>query len=102
MEKDVDFDRVEYATNRELENDDGEKTGHIKMFSYDNELFFYELTCPYCGHEFEDEGELGSRPWWIECPECTRSTNVFRIKDAHDRKVKDRGADTDEAPDVDV
>jgi hypothetical protein len=98
MEKDVDYDRVEYATNRNLENDEGEETGHIKMFSYDNEKFFFDMICPYCEHSFEDEEELGSRTWWIECPECERSTNVFRIKDAHERKVKDRG-DTE---DVDI
>lgn len=97
MEREIDFDRVEYATNRKVENDEGEETGHIQMFSYDNETFIYELTCPYCQHTFEGEDQLGSRPWWIECPECGRSTNVYRIKDAHDRKVKDRkgGEDVD-------
>ncbi|AOV95217.1 hypothetical protein AQV86_04845 [Nanohaloarchaea archaeon SG9] len=97
MEKDVDYDRVEYATNRKVENDEGEETGHIKMFSYDYENFFFELTCPYCQHEFErHDVELGSRPWWIECPECTRSTNVYRIKDKAERE---QGPDDDELPD---
>lgn len=94
MEKEIDYDRVEYATNREVENDEGEQTGYIKMFSYDNELFFYELKCPYCEHVSEGEEELDSRPWWIECPECGRSTNVYRIKDKHEKKVKKRGPDT--------
>ena len=100
MEDNINFDEVEYSTNRKLENDEGEEKGHLKMYSYDNELFHFRMTCPYCGHEFEDKQELGSRPWWIECPECTRSTNVFRIKDAHERKVKDRSPDTPD--DVDV
>lgn len=100
MEREIDFDRVEYATNRKLEDDDGNENGHIKMFSYDNENFIYEMKCPYCGNVQEGEEELGSRPWWIECEDCGRSTNVYRIKDAHERKVKDRGADTDEVPDV--
>lgn len=97
MEKEIDYDRVEYATNREVENDEGEKTGYIKMFSYDNELFFYELKCPHCGHVSEDEEELDTRPWWLECPECGRSTNVYRIKDKHDKKVKKRAPDPDDA-----
>ncbi|MFB6202964.1 MAG: hypothetical protein ABEK01_00575 [Candidatus Nanohaloarchaea archaeon] len=100
MDKDIDFDRVEYATNREVENDEGEKTGRVKMFSYDNETFFYELKCPYCQHEFEGEDELGQRPWWIECPECGRSTNVYRIKDKEEKKFKNRG-DTPEDVDPD-
>lgn len=97
MEDNINFDEVEYSTNRKLENDDGEENGHLKMYSYDNENFHFKMTCPYCGHEFEGEEELGQRPWWIECPECTRSTNVYRIKDAHERKVKDRApADPDD------
>lgn len=100
MEKDVDFDRVEYATNRVLENDEGEETGHIKMFSYDNEEFFFELTCPYCEYQFEGDQELGSRPWWIECPECGRSTNVYRIKDKAEKKVKNRGDSPEDLPDA--
>jgi hypothetical protein len=102
MEKDIDFERVEYSTNRRVENDEGEKTGRVKMFSYDNETFQYELKCPYCGNEWEDSQELGTRPWWIECPECTRSINVNRIKDAHERQVKERGADGDTPDDVDM
>lgn len=58
MEKDIDFDRVEYATNRKLPNDDNELTGHIKMFSYDNETFYYEMTCPYCEETTEGEKDM--------------------------------------------
>lgn len=102
MEKEIDFDRVEYATNREIENDEGEKTGYVKMFSYDTENFFYEIECPYCQNTFEGEQELGSRPWWIECPDCTRSINVYRIKDKAEKKVKNRGPDGVDDADVDV
>ena len=102
MEKEIDFDRVEYATNREIENDEGEKTGYVKMFSYDTENFFYEIECPYCQNKFEGEQELGSRPWWIECPDCTRSINVYRIKDKAEKKVKNRGPDGVDDADVDV
>jgi len=91
--KEIDFDRVEYTTNRELQDDDGEKNGHLKMFSYDTETYHYQITCPYCGGEFEGSDELGNRPWWIECPECERSINVYRIKDAKKREIKNRGPD---------
>ena len=102
MEEDIDFERVEYSTNREIENDEGEKTGRVQMFSYDTELYYYDITCPYCGNQWEGQQELGQRPWWIECPECTRSINVNRIKDAMERKIKDRGADADTPDDVDI
>jgi transposase-like protein len=94
--KEIDWERTEYVTNRELENDEGEETGRLKMFSYDNETYHFQMTCPYCGHEFEDSEDLGSRPWWIECPECERSTNVYRIKDKKKREIKDRAPDPDE------
>ncbi len=100
MKKEIDFEKAEYVTNREIENDEGEMTGRIQMFSYDNETFHYEITCPYCQNTWEDSQELGARPWWIECPECGRSTNVKRIKDAAKREIKDRGPDTPD--DVDV
>jgi len=94
--QDIDYDKAEYVTNRELENDDGEKTGRIKMFSYDNETYHYQLKCPYCGHTFEGTDELGSRPWWIECPECGRSSNINRIKDAAKKDIKNRAPDPDD------
>jgi len=98
--KDIDFERTEYVTNRELENDEGEEEGQLQMFSYDNEMFHYKITCPYCQNKFEGSQELGQRPWWIECPDCTRSINVYRIKDKKKREIKDRGPDTPD--DVDV
>ncbi|MFT4868070.1 MAG: hypothetical protein ACI9LV_000684 [Candidatus Nanohaloarchaea archaeon] len=101
--KEIDYERAEYVTNREVENDEGEKTGRVKMFSYDNEKYFYEIECPYCGNEWDGEQELGQRPWWIECPECTRSINVNRIKDAKKKEIKQRGPDADvDDADVDV
>lgn len=101
--KEIDYDRAEYVTNREVENDEGEKTGRVKMFSYDNETYHYDMVCPYCGNEFEGSQELGQRPWWIECPECTRSINVNRIKDAAKKEIKNRGPDADvDDADVDV
>lgn len=91
--KEIDFERTEYVTNRELENDEGEETGRLKMFSYDNETFHYQMKCPFCGQTSEGTEELGSRPWWIECEECERSVNVYRIKDKKKREIKDRAPD---------
>jgi peptide subunit release factor 1 (eRF1) len=101
--QEIDYERTEYVTNREVENDEGERIGRVKMFSYDNEMFHYQITCPYCQNKWEGSQELGVRPWWIECPECTRSINVNRIKDAAERDIKDRGPDADiDDADVDV
>lgn len=97
---DLDYDRLEYATNRRLENDEGEPEGFAKVASYDMENFIFVIKCPYCGHEFKGEEELGSRPWWIECPNCGRSSNIYRIKDKAEREIKDRGPETPD--DVDV
>ncbi len=94
--QDIDYDKAEYVTNRELPNDDGEKTGRVKMFSYDNETYHYQIKCPYCGHQFENSEKLGSRPWWIECPECGRSSNVKRIKDAAKKDIKNRAPEPDD------
>ena len=96
---DIDYDRTEYITNRKVENDEGEKTGRVQMYSYDYEEFHYAIRCPYCGNEWEGNQELGQRPWWIECPECERSINVNRIKDAEERKVKDRAPDPEDITD---
>jgi len=60
------------------------------------ENFMYVIKCPYCEHTFKGEGELGNRPWWIECPECSRSSNIYRIKDKAERE---QGPDDDELPD---
>ncbi len=99
---DLDYDRLDYATNREMENDEGEKIGFAKVASYDMETFMYVIKCPYCEHTFKGEEKLGSRPWWIECPECGRSSNIYRIKDKAEKKFKNRGPDTPDDVDVDV
>ncbi|MDY6770886.1 MAG: hypothetical protein SV186_02915 [Candidatus Nanohaloarchaea archaeon] len=80
MSDDIDFDRVEYATNRKLPNDDGEMTGHIKMYSYDGENFHYEMKCPYCGAETEGKKHMPNRPYYIKCSECETSSLVRKLK----------------------
>lgn len=87
MMQDIDYDRVEYVTNRKLKNDEGEKTGWIKAFSYDNVHFNYEMKCPYCGTEQEGEKEMENRPYYIKCQECGASNLVRKLK-GQDSKVK--------------
>lgn len=95
MEQEIDFDKVEYATNRKLPNDDGELKGHIKMFSYDNTNFKYEMTCPYCGETTEGEKEMPNRPYYIKCSECETSSLVRKLK-GQGSKVKRPGQDDDD------
>ncbi len=76
----VDYERLEYATNRKLANDDGELTGHIKMYSYDNENFKYQLKCAYCGAETEGEKEMPNRPYYIKCSECGENHLIRKLK----------------------
>ncbi len=92
---DLEYDKIEYATNRELENDEGESTGFAKVASYDMETFMYVIKCPYCGNEFKDEEKLGNRPWWINCPSCDRSSNIYRIKDKAEKEIKETPDDVD-------
>lgn len=80
MSENIDYDRVEYATNRKLPNDDGELTGHIKMYSYDDVNFHYTLTCPHCGTEQKGEKKMENRPYYIKCTECEQNTLVRKLK----------------------
>ncbi|MDY6774208.1 MAG: hypothetical protein SVS85_03320, partial [Candidatus Nanohaloarchaea archaeon] len=65
-EENVDYDRVEYVTNRRLPNDEDELTGHIKMYSYDEVKFHFTLECPYCGETSEGTTKLENRPYYVE------------------------------------
>lgn len=95
MEADIDFDKLEYASNRKLPNDDDELTGNIKMFSYDGENFKYEMTCPYCGETTEGEKEMPNRPYYIKCSECETSSLVRKLK-GQGSKVKRPDSDDDD------
>ncbi len=88
--EDIDYDKIEYATNRKLPDDDGEMTGWIKMFSYDNENFKYTMKCPYCGEEQEGEKEMPNRPYYIKCSECETSSLIRKLKGSGN-KVKGPG-----------
>ncbi|MDY6788887.1 MAG: hypothetical protein SVV03_02880 [Candidatus Nanohaloarchaea archaeon] len=92
MDEKIDYDKVEYATNRRLPNDDNELKGHIKMFSYDGENFKYEMECPYCGAETEGEKEMPNRPYYIKCSECEKSSLIRRMK-GQGSEVKMPGGD---------
>lgn len=93
MSENIDFDRVEYASNRKLPNDDGELTGHIKIYSYDDVNFHYTLTCPYCGAEQKGEKEMPNRPYYIKCKECGENNLVRKLKGSGS-KVKRPGGGT--------
>ncbi len=92
--EEIDFDRVEYATNRKLPNDEDELTGHIQMFSYDGENFKYKLECPYCGAETEGEKNMPNRPYYIKCSECENSSLIQKMKGSGN-EVSRPGEDND-------
>lgn len=95
--EEIDYDKIEYATNRELPNDDGELTGWIKMFSYDNVNFKYIMKCPYCGAETEGEKEMPNRPYYIKCSECETSSLVRKLKGSGSKVKRPGGSDDDDA-----
>lgn len=99
-EEGIDFDRVEYATNRKLPNDDDELTGHIKMYSYDNVNFTYTLQCPYCGETSKGRKEMENRPYYIKCDNCGENSLVRKMKGSGS-KVKRPGGDTAGSDDAD-
>lgn len=78
--EEIDFEKAQYLTNRTLKNDDGEKTGRLKMYSYDERKFHFEMKCPYCGHEQEGTTIMENRPYYINCEECDRSSLVKKLK----------------------
>lgn len=80
MAKKINYDKVEYATNRKLPNDEGEMTGYIKMYSYDNETFHYTMTCPYCGEKHEGKKEMPNRPYYIKCKKCGENNLIKKLK----------------------
>ncbi len=93
MPEEIDFDKVEYVTNRKLPNDDGELTGHIKMYSYDNVTFHYTLECPHCGETTEGEREMPNRPYYIKCSACGENNLVRKMK-GQGSKVKRPSGET--------
>lgn len=84
----IDYDKVEYVTNRRLTNKAGEETGHIKMYSYDNNNFHYYLHCPYCGEEQEDDIQLEKRPFYIPCRHCERKSLVEKLTNKVKKEAK--------------
>lgn len=103
MGEDVDFDEVEYVTNRKLPDDDGELTGHIKMYSYDNVTFHYTLECPYCGAETEGTKEMPNRPYYIKCGECGENNLVRKMKGQGSKVKRPTGEEVgDDDADVDA
>jgi predicted nucleic acid-binding Zn ribbon protein len=101
MSADIDFDRVEYATNRKLPNDDGELTGHIKMYSYDDVNFTYTMTCPHCGTEQEGEKEMPNRPYYIKCEECGENNLVRKMKGQGSKVKRPTGEEVGSDDDAD-
>lgn len=92
MKENINFEKVEYVTNRKLPNDEGEKKGWIKMYSYDDVNFHYEMKCPYCGTEQEGKKKMENRPYYIKCKECGENNLIRKLK-GQGSKVK--GPDLD-------
>lgn len=97
----IDFDKVEYVTNRKLPNDDGELTGHIKMYSYDNVDFHYTLNCPHCGEETEGEKTMENRPYYIKCSECGENNLVRKMKGSGSGVTRPDGEEVGSSDDTD-
>lgn len=93
MGDDIDFEKVEYVSNRKLPDDDGNLAGHIKIYSYDNVNFTYTLKCPYCGEVSNGRKKMENRPYYIKCDECGENSLVRKMKGSGS-KVKQPGDDS--------
>lgn len=100
-EDEIDFDKVEYATNRRLPDDDGNLEGHIKMYSYDNVDFVYTLKCPHCGETTQGKKEMENRPYYIKCSECGENNLVRKLKGSGSKVKRPSGEEVGADEDAD-
>ncbi len=69
-----------YITSRELLNEQGEKSGEVFMWRRKGEeVFNYELKCPYCGEEQESSVIFKKRPYRVRCSNCDKSIMVEKL-----------------------
>lgn len=98
----IDFEEVEYVTNRRLPNDEDELTGHIKMYSYDELDFQYTLECPYCGEVTEGEKRMENRPYYIKCKACGENNLVRKMKGSGSKVKRPGGEEVGASEDADT
>ncbi len=101
-DEDINFDELEYVTNRRLPNDDDELTGRIKMYSYDELDFKYTLECPHCGEVTQGEKRMENRPYYIKCKECGENNLVRKMKGSGSKVKRPGGDEVGAEDDVDA
>lgn len=82
--------KILYHTCRDVENDEDEETGIIRVLTLkEDEVARTEYVCPECNHHAYLEKEW-KRPFSVKCEECGNRIKVPRIKDKMKRKRKKR------------
>lgn len=77
-----------YHTCRELKNEEGEKTGEIRVLALKSDgIARTEYVCPKCSNHGFVEKEW-KRPFSAKCEKCGNRMKVPRIKDKVKRERK--------------
>ena len=75
----IDYNRVQYVTNRKLKNKEKEETGSIMMFSYDRKTFYFKMKCPFCGSNQEGEEHFTRKPYYVLCKTCGKKSRIEKL-----------------------
>jgi len=78
--KENDIKKFTYHTWRDLEDDNGNKIGEIRVLVLDDGIAHVEYHCPKCGKEFLEEKEW-KRPFNVKCQNCGQLIRVPKLKD---------------------
>jgi len=87
------IEECNYFTNRVLENEKKQKTGHILAWHLKaGGSFHIIMTCPYCAHKQERDDDtivFGKRPYRVTCENCKKSILLEKMY----KKQKDKSSD---------
>ncbi|MCK4635012.1 MAG: hypothetical protein KAT37_04010 [Candidatus Aenigmarchaeota archaeon] len=74
-----------YHTWRDLEDEDGNKKGELRVLVLDDGIAHAEYQCPNCKHETMIE-QLWKRPFNVKCEKCGQLIRVSKLKDQVKKK----------------
>ena len=71
---------IEYVTNRELKNKNGQITGRIRVLKLkENSKATIDFTCPNCRFSERRESEF-KLPFVMECSKCGNPLKLIQLK----------------------
>lgn len=74
------LEELDYYTRRELKNEQGQKTGFIRMWRRKGKKEFHiEMKCPFCGKAQERDEVFEKKPYRPVCESCGKSVTVEKM-----------------------